>query len=121
MDEQKHDTSVYRTKGCRSLYARWCRLHKSEFGAEFKDYEVFYEWSLAAGYKYGALLLRRNPELPHSPDNSYWEIPGDVVIKGKMTERWVALWNETVNRIRLHYGLPPVEEAHLAEEAESSN
>jgi hypothetical protein len=44
----------------------------------------------------------------YCPENVFWHTPGlteDVM----PTPDWADEWNKTVNRIRKHYGMPPLE------------
>ena len=89
------------------LYAYWLRMRKADISEEFADYSGFYKWSMEAGYQEGYKLFRHNADEPFGPDNCVW-VPKKTEYRVCRDQQWEQLWDETVNRIRQHYGMEPI-------------
>lgn len=74
---------------------------------EWGTYPPFYEWAMQNGYSIGAWLRRVNDFEPYSPDNCVWYISD--ADQNRVPLSWADDWNKSVNRIRKHYGMPPLE------------
>lgn len=70
---------------------------------------VFVEWALNNGCGEQTELRRHDKRKNHSPTNSYFVTPTGEFKGSKIDDGWAALWNKTVNRIRVHYGMEPFE------------
>ena len=95
----------------RRLYAKWKIIRNDEITPEFNEYPGFYKWAMANGYTVGAKLYRCNPDKPYGPDNCFWVSRSVESVEEKRVDRdkeWEKLWDDTVNRIRQHYGMDPI-------------
>lgn len=53
-----------------NLNRRW--NDKVKLDCEWEDFDSFVYWCSQSGYRKGKQIRKRNQDLPHSPDNSYW-------------------------------------------------
>ena len=89
------------------LYACWLRTKNKGISKEFADYSGFYKWAMEACYQEGDKLVRHNPQEPFSPDNCVW-VPKKLEYRACRDTEREQLWDKTVNRIRIHYGMKPI-------------
>lgn len=68
----------------------------------------FYTWSVQNDYTLGARLRLIDDFEPYSPENCVWINPKDDMNDLEFRQCWADKWNETVNRIRKYYGMPPL-------------
>lgn len=87
------------------LYNAWRSMRKHPHIIEWESYSVFHAWSVYNGYTNDAILRRINEDLPYDPDNCEWYTQEKVV---EIDKKRVDEWNAVVNRIRAHYGMPPI-------------
>ena len=95
----------------RHLYGQWLAIRKSKFGNEFELFNDFYNWAMSNGYVFGARLIRIDQNKPFGPNNCFHYLKPKPEQKPDfvpMDEQWIRKWNETVNRIRIHYGMKPL-------------
>ena len=82
-----------------------------DFSPEFEEFPGFYRWAMKNGYTVGAKLLKYDLNEPYTPDNCFW-IPHSERVENPtvppLDHEWTKKWDETVNRIRLHYGMEPI-------------
>jgi hypothetical protein len=104
---KKYDQKFLQTPEGKALWIKWRNARPAGLCREWKDFEVFKKWALAHNYSSETLLKRYNPDLPHSPENSYFR-PSQKRGTNSVTQDQVEKWNETVNRIRVHYGMKPL-------------
>lgn len=105
-----YDKDIKETLEWQSLYNRYCSKCKNiPYKQIAPTFQEFYDWSMLNGFVMGARLVRYDDSKPYSRDNCHWLPPKDRIpdIKGAAREAAIAKWNETVNRIRIHYGLDP--------------
>lgn len=108
--EVAYEKKLKETHEWQYLYTKWrwvCRRPHSE---AFNDFRSFYDWSMANGFQIGTKLELLDDSKPYSPENCLWVHP--AIKKPCYTEEdkeWISKWNETVNRIRRHFGLKPFE------------
>jgi hypothetical protein len=102
-----YDPALRKTKHGACLYTAWKTVRKKPHYEEWDDFTVFYNWALQSGYTIGAWLRRLDMRKPFTPDNSIWYISGES--EKNIPPEWADGWNKTVNRIRKHYGMPPLE------------
>lgn len=89
------------------IYSAWISMRKHPHIDLWESYSVFYTWSVYNGYTGEAILRQIDKSLPYGPDNCVWYTSEKVVdIDKKRAEEW----NAVVNRIRKHYGMPPLKE-----------
>jgi hypothetical protein len=88
------------------LYQTWRRMRKHPHVGEWDYYPTFYHWSIESGYSLGTRLCQVDESVPFGPDNCLWHIQEQSESSDK---EWVYEWNRAVNRIRKHYGMPPLE------------
>jgi hypothetical protein len=88
------------------LYQTWRKVRGSSHCKEWEDFQTFYDWALESGYEVGDWLRLIDNTGGYTPDNCVWFTPSDGVHPPK---DFADKWNKTVNRIRKHYGMPPLE------------
>ena len=104
--EFTYDKKSKETPEWKSLYGKWRYLLKRPHSAEFNEFLNFYQWSIANGFELGARLDLLCDSEPYSPDNCQWMPPADKqCINREGVPELIDLWNNTVNRIRRHYGM----------------
>lgn len=104
--KKAYDPALRKTAIGRHLYYYWKTLRKSPHTPEWDFYVDFYTWAMSSGYTSGAKLQLIDATLPYSPDNCVWNVK---VEEEPVDEGRIAAWNKAVNRIRKHYGMPPLE------------
>ena len=104
-----YDPKLRKTEHGSRLYAVWKRVRKQPHDEEWDYFPTFYEWAMQSDYTLGAWLRRLNVREPISKRNYCWYTPGEEDTQYLYDEKWVADWNRSVNRIRKHYGMPPLE------------
>ena len=102
---EPYDPALRKTEHGALLYQMWRRVIKSDHFEDWTYFPTFYEWAMQDGYVSGEWLRRYDKTKPFSPDNCYWY----STKKDYISPEWRANWNKTVNRIRKHYGMPPLE------------
>lgn len=104
-----YDPELKETPEWESLYSRYNMWPTNVYKQLFDNFLDFYNWSMANGFAIGAKLVRWDVEKPYTPDNCRWVLSENKKIKVTIAERdeFVARWNKSVNRIRVHYGLQP--------------
>lgn len=115
-----YDPEMRQTDHGRRIYGYWKRIRKHEVAPEFVEYPSFFKWAMANGYRIGAKLLRYDEDKPFGPDNCYWlsheECVGMKQSKAPTINRnlaWERHWDETVNRIRRHYGMKEIHSSEV--------
>lgn len=109
---RSYDPAIRQTEHGSRLYAAWVRINKFPHCKEWECFPTFYEWAMENGYEVGTWLNRDDNDKPYSPDNCIWYKPQSDGISPEWAE-WIKRWNKTVNRIRKHYGMPPLEEENI--------
>jgi hypothetical protein len=93
------------------LYSYWRRIKAQGISPEFAEFPGFYIWAIKNGYTLGAKLYKYDPAEPYGPENCFW-VPRDEWVGGleypPMSQEWRQKWDETINRIRLHFGMEPI-------------
>lgn len=84
------------------MLAQWKKVPTSERTGCWEDFSGFSQWAMAHGWTPSSHLTKHDQDLPHSPENSFFSefSPADR----ELLDRWDA----TVNKLRKHYGLPPL-------------
>lgn len=104
---EPYDPAIRKTEHGKKLYVTWVRVVSYPHHKDWENFSSFYDWAMNNGYELGAWLRRFNNEEPFSPDNCIWYIPKSE--KEYIPPEWADEWNKAVNRIRKHFGLPPLE------------
>ena len=111
-----YDPQLRKTEHGRRIYAYWRRIRKHDVSPEFEAFPGFYFWAMKNKYTIGAKLFKYEPDEPYAPDNCFWvpqseriEIPTARPLDREMAKKW----DETVNRIRLHYGMEPIHSSEV--------
>ena len=104
----KYDPRLRETDHGRRLYTYWKKVRLNTDSAEFETFDGFYKWAQDAGYSVGSKLIRLDARAPFNPDNCVWIYHEQKEEKAERDPNWERIWDETVNRIRLHYGMEPV-------------
>lgn len=103
------------------IYAYWRKIHRTDVSPEFAAYPDFYKWAMANGYSIGAKLFRHEIGRPYSPENCFW-VPRSEWVDEKWEPRrdrdMEQKWDDTVNRIRVHYGMEPIHSSEVQAVAE---
>ena len=105
---EPYDPAMRETEHGSRLYQAWKRMRKHPHIEEWDNFPSFYVWSIGNGYTIGARLYRVDASVPYGPDNCSWYIKDHEDDFEPIPESWADSWNKTVNRIRKHYGLPPL-------------
>lgn len=108
MAKRKYDQEFMKTPEGKRIYTAWRNIGRSGRCPEWDDFAVFAEWAINNGYDDEAVLRRHDRWNAHGPSNSYYVIP-DGENEYYLDSGWANLWNKTVNRIRVHYGMEPLE------------
>jgi hypothetical protein len=85
----------------------WRKVRKYPHCREWGYFPTFYKWAMQNDYTLGAWIRLIDENKPYEPDNCIWHIPG--LDEKNVLVSWADDWNKTVNRIRKHYGMPPLE------------
>ncbi len=103
---EPYDPKIRTSEHGSLLYNFWRRVRKHPHCEEWDYYPTFYDWAIHNGYTLGAPLRLIDKSKPYSPKNCVWYADEkDMTID----EARAAEWNAVVNRIRKHYGMPPLE------------
>lgn len=102
-----YDPELRKTEHGSKLYQTWKSMRKADHCEEWESFPVFYEWAMESGYEIGAWLKRNDMSAPFSPQNCFWYTPRESV--GDISQEYKDRYNATVNRIRKHFGWPPLE------------
>lgn len=103
-----YDKNLKETPEFQFLYLKWLWLRKQPHSEDFKIFLIFYKWSMANGYATGAKLERLDTGKPFSPDNCLWVHHETKRAYTEEEKEWIKLWDKTVSRIRIHYGMQPL-------------
>ena len=98
---EPYDPALRQTEHGTKLYNAWRHMRRYPHCEEWNHFPTFYEWAMQNGYKLGAWLSKIDDDKPFEEKNCVWYFLSD--------EKRVADWNRAVNRIRKHYGMPPLE------------
>jgi hypothetical protein len=97
---EPYDPELRKTDHGSKLYWIWKKVRLDTDSAVFENFASFYDWAIDSGYESGDRLFLINNDKPHSPENCDWKL-----LRGA----WIDDWNNTVNRVRKHYDMPPLE------------
>lgn len=103
-----YDPALRKTEHGSKLYEIWKRIRKSPHSKEWDYFPAFYEWAMQNGHENGAWLRLIDKSGTYHPGNCVWYLPG-VCENSSRPASWEDSWNTAVNRIRKHYGMPPLE------------
>ena len=106
-----YDPELRQTEHGSRLYAYWKRIRGKGISQAFEKFDDFYHWSMKNDYTVGAKLIKYDPDEPYGPDNCFWIPRSEWAANQTPTPRnraWENSWDETVNRIREHYGMEPI-------------
>ncbi len=112
----KYDQEYLKTPEGKSLWMKWRNGKQAGMCSEWSDFDAFKAWALEHNFSQEAMLKKYNPDFAHSPDNSYFRVTNNE--GNRITPEQVEKWNETVNRIRVHYGMKPLSVNEEIEDAE---
>ena len=100
----KYDQEFMKSPEGKSLNSRWRNI-RNQRCEEWEDFQAFVDWALANGFGLELQLKRHDNRVPYQPGNAYFLKPD--VEDGTIGES-IKRWNDTVNKIRKHYGLEPL-------------
>jgi hypothetical protein len=100
---------IRKSQSWKRLYSYWKKVRSEAHAPAFDNFMNFYNWAMNNGYADNRKLRKVDPSRPWVPDNGTWLPiePGTGKIYGRNTREAVVRWNETVNRLRIHYGMKP--------------
>lgn len=101
-----YDPAIRKTEHGSRLYQVWRKVRNSPHCEEWEYFPTFYEWA-TKDYTLGAWLILLDPDKPYEPGNCIWHMPG--CDDKNVPVSWPDEWNRAVNRVRKHYGMPPLE------------
>ena len=112
MPKITYDPEIRKSESGSRIYGAWKRLRKHPYNPIFEEFQNFYKWAISEGYVIGDKLMRRDESLPYAPGNCYWKSPKDEDIPEEISAAWALewceKWDETVSKLRKHFGLPPL-------------
>lgn len=93
------------------LRKKWQNLKGKPCVPAWADEQAFLTWAMSSGYEPNLGLYRKDNTKPYGPKNCFWKMK-EKLQKFEDTEEGILIrkWNQTVNVIRQHYGLPLFEE-----------
>ena len=106
---ERYDPELRTSEHGSRLYNAWRSMRKHPHIDLWESYQVFYTWSMYNGYTVEAWLRRIDDTLPYGPDNCAWYIPEKEQSFTAEEKERADEWNKVVNRIRKHFGMPPLE------------
>lgn len=109
----KYDPALRQTEHGSRLYEMWKRMRKHPHCEEWDFFPAFYTWAMENGYEAGKWMRPLDKNKDWSPSNVAWYVP--TVGSARPDKEWENTWNNTVNRIRKHYGMPPLEGTSYAD------
>ena len=101
-----YDPALRQTEHGSRLYSLWKKIRQHPHCEEWDDFPTFFAWSMRSGYSLGAWLRLIDESKMYAPGNVVWHIPGGE--NEPPSQDQLEKWNRTVNRIRKHYGMPPL-------------
>ena len=101
----KYDQDFMKSQEGMSLHSRWKKI-RNQRCAEWDDFMAFVNWALDNGFSMDAQLKRYDSREEFKPGNAYFHEPVDGCTT---TEESIKRWNDTVNKIRVHFGMKPLE------------
>lgn len=104
---EPYDPKLRKTEHGEKLYQTWKKVIKSPHCNEWGYFPTFYEWAMQSGYEIGAWLKREDVNDTYNPYNCFWYLTRES--SDRIPKEDLEKWNKTVNRIRKHYGMPPLE------------
>ena len=107
-----YDPALRKTEHGSRLYQLWKKVRSCPHCEEWEPFQNFYYWAMESGYETGAWLRQIDESVAYCPDNCYWHIPSE---SNTIPSDWADNWNKTVNRIRKHYGMTPLEGTDYAD------
>lgn len=105
---EPYDPELRTTEHGSRLYSTWRNIRKRPHCEQWESFLPFYNWSVKNNYSLGAKLRLIDKEKPYCPENCVWYSPKLDEDDPPPPPKWADEWNKTVNRIRKHYGMPPL-------------
>ena len=103
---EPYDPVLRLTDEGQRIYNAWRKVRKHPHCEEWDYFPTFYDWSMQNGFTLDTYIHFIDDGRTLGPANCVWQDVGDKKIK---KGSWVDNWNRSVNRIRKHYGMPPLE------------
>ena len=110
---KQYGSELRSTEHGASLYHTWRTVRRHDHCEEWDYFPTFYDWAMNNGFELGAKMFVLDANKPYSADNCIWfACHKDETL---FDHQRIRKWNKTVNRIRKHYGMPPLEGTSYAE------
>jgi hypothetical protein len=110
-----YDPAMRLTEHGARIYQAWRKIRRYPHSTEWDDFPTFYEWSMLEGYALGDWLRLIDKDKPYGPDNCVWYTTQQEPKPAPDFLAWEEDWNRAVNRIRKHYGMPPLRGTNYAD------
>ena len=105
---EPYDPEIRNTEHGSKLYSAWRHLRRHPHCEEWESFLHFYTWAMQSDYSLGARLRLLDENKPYCPENCTWYVHQYEEDDPLPPAEWAEIWNKTVNRIRKHYGMPPL-------------
>lgn len=103
---EAYDPEIRLSEHGSRLYGLWKKARRFPHCEEWDYYPTFYLWAIEAGYVLGARLRLIDDSGIYCPENCKWFVPE---LEEFDPAAFAEKWDKTVNKIRKHYGMPPLE------------
>lgn len=105
---EPYDPELRTSEHGSKLYSAWRNLRRHPHCEEWESFLPFYTWAMQSDFSLRARLRLLDERKPYCPENCIWYTAQSDDDDSLPPAEWAESWNKTVNRIRKHYGMPPL-------------
>lgn len=105
MPKTTYDPALRKTEAGARIYQIWKRIRTCPHDPAWDNFQVFYTWIMKEGYMLGSSIRRKDESLLYGPANAIVRRPASEEC---WELEWCKKWDKTVNKLRKHFGLPPL-------------